>query len=60
MKESKFTEEQIIAILRQAATGEQTIGAVRSRALNRGEHFLQVATEVRWPGGFGSQTLAGT
>ncbi len=28
MKESKFSEEQIVAILRQAAKGEQTIGAV--------------------------------
>ncbi len=28
MKESKSFEEQIIAILREAAAGEQTIGAV--------------------------------
>ncbi len=34
MKESKFTEEQIIAILRQAATGEQTITAIcRERSI---------------------------
>jgi putative transposase len=28
MKQSKFSEEQIIAILREAEKGEQTIGAV--------------------------------
>jgi len=28
MKASKFTEEQIISILREAEKGEQTIGAV--------------------------------
>lgn len=42
MKESKFTEEHIIAILRQATTGEQTIGAVCR------EHLIAENTFYKW------------
>lgn len=42
MKESKFNEEQIIRILRQAATGEQTIAAVCR------EHAIAENTFYKW------------
>ena len=37
MKQSKFSEEQIIAILREAEKGQQTVGAV-CRAHSISEH----------------------
>lgn len=42
MKESKFSEEQLIKILRQAATGEQTIAAVCR------EHTVAENTFYKW------------
>ena len=42
MKESRFSDEQIIAILRQATTGEQTIGAVCR------EHGIAENTFYKW------------
>lgn len=47
MKESRFSDEQIIAILRQAATGEQTITAVCR------EHGIAENTFYKWRQKFG-------
>ncbi len=52
MKESKFTEEQIIAILRQAASGEQTIGAVCR------EHAIAENTFYKWRQKYGGMEVA--
>ncbi|MBC7910155.1 MAG: transposase [Pyrinomonadaceae bacterium] len=52
MKESKFTEEQIIAILRQAATGEQTIGAVCR------EHSIAENTFYKWRQKYGGMEVS--
>lgn len=47
MKESKFSDEQIITILRQAATGEQTISAVCR------QHGVAENTFYKWRQKFG-------
>jgi len=52
MKESKFAEEQIIAILREAERGEQTIGAV-CRA-----HGIAENTFYKWRQKFGGMEVA--
>ncbi len=52
MKESKFTEEQIIAILRQAASGEQTIGAVCR------EHAIAENTFYKWRQKYGGMEVS--
>lgn len=40
MKQSKFTEAQIIGILQEAAKGEQTIGAVcRAHAISENTFY---------------------
>lgn len=52
MKESKFTEEQIIKILRQAATGEQTIAAVCR------EHAIAENTFYKWRQKYGGMEVA--
>ncbi len=52
MKESKFSEEQIIAILRQAATGEQTITAVCR------EQSIAENTFYKWRQKYGGMEVA--
>ena len=52
MKESKFTEEQIIAILRQATTGEQTITAICR------EHSIAENTFYKWRQKYGGMEVA--
>ncbi len=52
MKESKFSEEQIIAILRQAATGEQTITAVCR------EHSIAENTFYKWRQKYGGMEVS--
>lgn len=52
MKESKFNEEQIIKILRQAATGEQTIAAVCR------EHAIAENTFYKWRQKYGGMEVA--
>jgi putative transposase len=52
MKESKFTEEQIIAILRQAATGAQTIGVVCR------EHSIAENTFYKWRQKYGGMEVS--
>ena len=52
MKESKFSEEQIIKILRQAATGEQTIAAVCR------EHAIAENTFYKWRQKYGGMEVA--
>ncbi len=52
MKESKFSEEQIVAILREAATGEQTIGAV-CRA-----HSIAENTFYKWRQKYGGMEVS--
>ncbi len=48
MKMSTFTEEQIVQILREAETGEQTIGSVcRVHGISENT-FAQVAQEIWW------------
>lgn len=51
MKESKFNEEQIIKILRQAATGEQTIAAVCR------EHAIAENTFYKWRQKYGGMEV---
>lgn len=52
MKESKFTEEQIIAILRQATTGERTIRAVCR------EHSIAENTFYKWRQKYGGMEVS--
>ncbi len=52
MKESKFNEEQIIKILRQAATGEQTIAAVCR------EHAVAENTFYKWRQKYGGMEVS--
>jgi len=52
MKQSKFSEEQIISILREAAKGEQTIGAV-CRA-----HSISENTFYKWRQKYGGMEVA--
>ena len=52
MKESKFSEEQIIAILREAERGEQTIAAV-CRA-----HGIAENTFYKWRQKYGGLEVA--
>jgi putative transposase len=52
VKESKFNEEQIIKILRQAATGEQTIAAVCR------EHAIAENTFYKWRQKYGGMEVA--
>ncbi len=52
MKESKFSEEQIIAILREAERGEQTIGGVC-----RG-HGIAENTFYKWRQKFGGMEVS--
>ncbi len=52
MKQSKFTEAQIIGILQEAAKGEQTIGAV-CRA-----HAISENTFYKWRQKFGGLEVA--
>ncbi|MDT5120893.1 MAG: putative transposase [Acidobacteriota bacterium] len=52
MKQSKFSEEQIISILRQAEKGEQTIGAV-CRA-----HSISENTFYKWRQKYGGMEVA--
>jgi putative transposase len=51
VKESKFNEEQIIKILRQAATGEQTIAAVCR------EHAIAENTFYKWRQKYGGMEV---
>lgn len=52
MKQSKFTEAQIIGILQEAAKGEQTIGAL-CRA-----HAISENTFYKWRQKFGGLEVA--
>ena len=52
MKQSKFSEEQIISILREAEKGEQTIGAV-CRA-----HGISENTFYKWRQKYGGIEVA--
>ena len=52
MKQSKFTEEQIISILREAEKGDQTIGAV-CRA-----HSISENTFYKWRQKYGGMEVA--
>jgi putative transposase len=52
MKQSKFSEEQIISILREATKGEQTIGAV-CRA-----HSISENTFYKWRQKYGGMEIA--
>lgn len=52
MKQSKFSEEQIISILREAEKGEQTISAV-SRA-----HGISENTFYKWRQKYGGLEVA--
>jgi len=52
VKESKFNEEQIIKILRQAATGEQTIAAVCR------EHAVAENTFYKWRQKYGGMEVS--
>jgi putative transposase len=52
MKESKFSEEQIIAILREAERGEQTIAAI-CRA-----HGIAENTFYKWRQKYGGMEVA--
>ena len=51
MRGSRFSEEQIIGILREAEAGADTRGMSAARDLGR--HLLQVESEVRRAGGIG-------
>lgn len=48
MKKSRFTEEQMVAILRDAESGSETIGQVCRR------HGIAEQTFYRWRNRFGS------
>ncbi len=52
MKQSKFTEAQIIGILQEAAKGEQTIGAVCRT------HAISENTFYKWRQKFGGLEVA--
>lgn len=52
MKESKFNDQQIIKILRQAATGEQTIAAVCR------EYAIAENTFYKWRQKYGGMEVA--
>jgi putative transposase len=52
MKQSKFSEEQIIGILREATKGDQTIGAV-CRA-----HSISENTFYKWRQKYGGMEVA--
>ncbi len=52
MKQGQFSQEQIIAILHQAKTGEQTIQAICR------EHGLTQTTFYRWRKLYGGMTVS--
>jgi putative transposase len=52
MKQSRFNEEQIIKILREAGTGEQTIGAVCRT------HSISENTFYKWRQRYGGIEVA--
>lgn len=52
MKESKFNEEQIIKILRQATTGDQTIAAVCR------DHAVAENTFYKWRQKYGGMEVS--
>ena len=58
MKRSRFTEEQIIAILREQEAGSPTADVCRKHGISSGD-VLQVEGEVRRPGRVGRQAAEG-
>ena len=49
MKKSKFSESQIIGVLKEAEAGIP-VPATLPRSRHQQRHILQVAVEVRWHG----------
>ena len=57
MKKSRYTEEQIIGILKQHEAGVKTADLCRERPISEGD-VLQLEIEVRWHGCQRSPTVA--
>jgi putative transposase len=51
MKRSRFSEEQIIAILREEESGAKTADVCRKHGVS-GATFYKMESQVRWDGGF--------
>ena len=58
MRTSRFSDEQIIGIVREYEAGAKLDRALPP-AQRLADDFLQVAGEVRWHGGFGRQAAEG-